>query len=674
MPRKSTLYLPPEVVEIIAGYLAFEHPPTLLRFAKASRTYYASCQPAIKSIKFHDIKLQVSASKEQFQIVVNHLIEQLKGKDGLPYVRQLIIIGQRVNDEPYEWKTPQMSELRCNGPRDTYTTQYGEWIERFGRERDASYLNPVYRMNPEHCAYESMVKLIKLLPGLTDLIWNQRARVPPSVVEALRQVRPRCRLHLDGLFHICDINPEKDLDDLAFITSPSIHSFKVNCRDACDRSLFHFPGFAPHPTCYDSVLRFARLAPNLKNIRIKECPSLDGPALGPNGFQSGILSLEALTFEKSWWFDERRLCEWSYYMNFSTLQTLVIHGRLKDEAFKVWDKMGFLFSSLKTLYLNLAGSHPLEFYDDANEFLQRLPPLTELGLKGWHSRMGIESLLGVHGSHLRKLRLIKPEAWQTLSGHQIRQISQKCSLLADLEVKVDGTQSHANKHEIYAALGSIRNLKYLDLTYEVHFVGLPTIPREEIVRRRDIPEYQELPSYSSFGEFENQVCEEASEWLPNHRLRNGHLQKIIVDSVMDERLACEVFQVISDTKTQSLSLFKDLTIKIRGADIDEKRLRYLVDTFSSDWHVIRDTDFRHRGKLIAKEIEPDSDRIGGRYVHLPLWMEPIFYELFPAAKPKGQQRKVSKKLSAKRDKEKNQSIPTWRRYLHSFPATSATDN
>lgn len=52
MPRKSTLYLPPEVVEIIAGYLAFEHPPTLLRFAKASRMYYASSQPAIKSIKF----------------------------------------------------------------------------------------------------------------------------------------------------------------------------------------------------------------------------------------------------------------------------------------------------------------------------------------------------------------------------------------------------------------------------------------------------------------------------------------------------------------------------------------------------------------------------------------------------------------------------------------------
>ncbi|CAI7619167.1 unnamed protein product [Penicillium pancosmium] len=510
MPRKSTLYLPPEVVEIIAGYLAFEHPPTLLEFAKASRTYYASSQPAIKSIKFHDIKLQVSASKEQFQIVVNHLIEQLKAKDGLPYVRKLIIIGQRSTDNPYEWKTPQMSELRCNGPGDTYTTQFGEYIERFGAERDTYYFDAVSGMNPEHCAYESM--------------------------------------------------------------------------------------------------------------------------------------------------------------------TLVIHGGLNDEAFKVWDKMGFLFSSLKTLYLNLAGSHPLEFYDDANKFLQRLPPLTELKLEGWHSRIGIESLLGVHGSHLRKLRLIKPEAWQTLSGHQIRQISQKCPLLADLEVKIDGTQSHANKNEIYAALGSIRNLKYLDLTYEVHFVGLPTIPREEIVRRRDIPKYQELSSHSSFGKFENQVCEEASEWLPNYRLRNGHLRKIIVDSVMDERLVCEVFQVIYDTKTQSLSLFEDLTIKIRGADFDDTRLKYLVDTFSSDWHVIRDTDFRRRGTLIAKEIEPGSDRIGGRYIHLPQWMEPIFYELFPAAKPKGQQRKVSKKLSAKRAKEKNQSIPTWRRYLHSFPATSATDD
>lgn len=331
--------------------------------------------------------------------------------------------------------------------------------------------------------------------------------------------------------------------------------------------------------------------------------------------------------------------------------------------------MGFLFSSLKTLYLNLAGKHPLEFYDDAKKFLQRLPPLTELELKGWHSRVDIESLLSVHGSHLRKLRLIKPEAWQTLSGHQIRQISQKCPLLVDLEVKIDGTQSHANKHEIYTALGSIRNLKNLDLTYEVYFFGLPTVPTEEIVQSRDTPKYQELHSLSSFGEFESQVCEEASEWFPNYQLRNGHLQKMIVDSVIDERLACEVYQIVFDTNTQSLSLFKDLAIKVRAVDSDERRLSYLVNTFSSDWHVTRDIDFRRHGKLIAKEIEPDSDGIGGRYRHLPLWMEPIIFEIFPAAKPKGPQRKVSKKLSAKRIKEKKESIPMWRRYLHSFPAT-----
>lgn len=311
MPRKSTLYLPPEVVEIIAGYLAFEHPPTLLNFVKASRTYYASSQRAIKSIKFHDIMLQIS-SHERFQIVVNRLIEQLKAKDGLPYVRRLIIFQQFCRDKPYEWNPPQMSELRCNGPGHTYTTQYGEWTERFGREKYlyGSHIYPEYRLKPkrDHCHHEPIVKLIKLLPGLTDLIWNRRGRVPPSVIEALSQVQSRCRLHLDELFHICDLDPEKYTDDLAFVTSPSIHSFKINC----DRQNYSVPEVNPRPTCYDSVLRFAKLAPNLQKIRINRYPRLDGPTLGSNSFESGTISLKTLTFETPRSFDGRRLCESSF--------------------------------------------------------------------------------------------------------------------------------------------------------------------------------------------------------------------------------------------------------------------------------------------------------------------------------------------------------------------------
>ncbi|KAJ5983317.1 hypothetical protein N7481_005416 [Penicillium waksmanii] len=464
---------------------------------------------------------------------------------------------------------------------------------------------------------------------------------------------------MDGQFHICSLNPSKDSEDLAFITSPSIHSFKVSGGDEC----------------YNSILRLAGLAPNLKKVRMRRCPSFEGPALGPNNFQSGTASLVDLRFEGTWKFDGRRLCEWSYCTDFSTLQTLIINGRLNDAAFKVWNQMEFLFPSLKTLHLNIAGSRSEEFYDDASKFLRSLPPLTELEVTGWHLRIGIESLIGVHGPRLRKFKLIKPATWQTLSEHQIRQISRKCPLLEDLEVTIDGAQSHAEKAKIYAALGSIRNLKYLVLTYEVGFMGLPTIPREEITSstgtQRPGSKHHELPSYPSFDEFENQFCEGASDEF--FRLRNGHVQKMIVDAVMDERLACEIFQAILDTKSKSSPLLKDLNIKIIGAHV-RKDLVDIAHLFSSDWRVIRETNFRRRGKLIAEEIEPCRSSIERRNIHLPLWLEPIFYRLFPAAKPKGPPRKLSKKLAAKRDKEKSQAIPMWRRYIHSFPTTSATEN
>lgn len=127
----------------------------------------------------------------------------------------------------------------------------------------------------------------------------------------------------------------------------------------------------------------------------------------------------------------------------------------------------------------------------------------------WHLRIGIESLLEVYiVSHLRKLKLMEPATWQTLSGQHIRQISRKYPLLVDLELSIDGTQSHAEKIGIYAALGSMRNLQLLDLTHEVHVIGLPGISREEILSESEPPrgvgrsctEFRGLPNYSFFGE------------------------------------------------------------------------------------------------------------------------------------------------------------------------------
>jgi hypothetical protein len=666
MQRKSSLYFPPEVVEIIVGYLAFENPPTLLNFAKASKTFYACCRPAIKSIKFHDINLVVSLQPKEVVEDVNRLIERLKVEDGLRYVRQLIVQHPTHRAKRLDWEPPRMSELRCDKPMETYTTQYEKWIESF--ERDSPIYNRHSYEGMDSRASQAVVKLIKILPGLTDLIWSRKTHPSPSILEALHQDLPQCRLQLDNMFYFCTLHPEDHplIEDPDFLTSPSIHSFKIGYYDY------------PYNHSYQKVLRFAGLPPNLKKVRLRCVPR--GAFLGPEHFQSGTASLEALQFEFWQMFHPLRLYEWSYATDFSVLQVLKIHAELADETFDIWKETGLSsFPSLKVLRLNFGpgryGSRdprPVQFYDGACEFLQKLPPLTELELNNWHLRIDIDSLVDTHGSHLRKLKLGTPAAWQVVSRDQIRKISQKCTLLENLELGIDGAQSHAEKSEVYAALGSIRNLQCLDLHIEVALKGLPTLPRVEVTSSSQgfTGVGSEMPSDPSFDEFENEFLNK--EFLDEEsgtslRLRNGHVRKVIVDSIVDEKLALQIFQSISEANPQSPLLFKDLTITVHGAHSP-----WFVNTFSSNWRVKRDSHIGRREKLIAREIEllKGWQSAGGRHDHLdPSW-EPIFYRLFPAAKPKGQPRKISKKLAAKREKEHNLAIPTWRRNLHSFDASA----
>ncbi|KAJ5167345.1 uncharacterized protein N7482_006126 [Penicillium canariense] len=250
-------------------------------------------------------------------------------------------------------------------------------------------------------------------------------------------------------------------------------------------------------------------------------------------------------------------------------------------------------------------------------------------------------------------------------------MGEQCPLLEDLAITINRTQGGFEELESYAALGSLQNLKYLDLVYEVTPTGLLHGPREAITSsaRNFSFKNNELPGISSFDEFENQIFKAASRHV---RLRNGHVQRLIVDSVIDEKLACAVFKAISDAKLPGSPLFKDLTVTACGASCGYDTER-IVDTFTSSWRVMRDPHSHSRENLIAEEIQPHRD-LGGRYCHLPPWVEPIFYRLFPAGKPKAPPRKESKKLATKREEEKSQTVPMWRRYLHGFRLASDTDH
>jgi hypothetical protein len=91
MPRRARFYVPPEMVEIIAEYLAFDHPPPLLNLARANRSCYVCCRGFSNSIFFHDIKVTIGV-RHRIKDSVNCMIEQVSAANSFCEVRRIFIV------------------------------------------------------------------------------------------------------------------------------------------------------------------------------------------------------------------------------------------------------------------------------------------------------------------------------------------------------------------------------------------------------------------------------------------------------------------------------------------------------------------------------------------------------------------------------------------------------
>ncbi|OQD81968.1 hypothetical protein PENANT_c024G03365 [Penicillium antarcticum] len=675
MPRKeaASIHLPPEVVHIITGYLVAEDPAAVFSLAKTSKTYYAYCQPAIqpavKSIKFHDIKIAVPRPRREAELkgIVNRLIKRLKAADGFGCVRRVFVAHPkllkshfRAYDEEDEWKPPCLSTLLSSTQATNHTTQYGQWQESPLSRHPRHYWEPDRDFSDD--LYKPVVRLIKILPNLKDLIWTWTNGMPPCILDTLHRDQPQCRLHLDYYFNSPVIRTENL--DVMWHGAPSLHSISIGID--CEPP---YQGLQRR----ESLLRAVTSASNLKELRFRRnerTPDIPSESECP----SDKLSLEALHFESRLDFDGDTLYRWSHYTDFSTLQTLKIHGRLDNDVFGIWGRTKLSFPSVRALSLNIGSDflRSAEFYNSANSFLHSVPPLTELDLEGWHSLIGIESLVGYHGPRLRKLKLLNPAAWQFVNEEEIRLIDGRCPSLEELGVPLNRSQDQSKQFISCMALGSLKNLSTLHLDYEILPPRMHEISREAMtLLSENMLSRANMPlNDTSFDEFQSQPC--GSARYKEHQLQNGHVERIIVDSIIDRKLACAIFQVISDAKPLESVQLKDVTISTSGSNYDHD-IAWIVDTFTTAWHV-RQVSANSRGQeilIVAEELQPTEENSGGRHDCLPEWIEPIFRRLFPGQQVKGPPRKKSKKLAAKRQQD-DEATSTWRRQLRAaVPAWSS---
>ena len=385
MSYKAHPYLPPEIIRIIAENLAFAHPPTLFNLAKANKTYYICCRPFFRSILFHDVKIRVPSwpNSRDVERLVNNLIQKLKTTDGLCYVHQLFICKEErgLYEAEGEWTTPQLSDLQSTRYPDTYTTQYASWRNRPATEARPEWREYVYphehRFGPESI-WESVVNLIKLLPGLTDLVWQYPEQFPHCVLKTLHQNLPKCRLHLHSFWLHSLVKPEATRFEQNILTSPSPSLYSVKMSELY--------GSKYNLSRRDRMLRALELAPNLKEIHLSGSifgdPTCDG-----HNYPSRLAQLQVFQIDddRFWSKAVNNFREWSRFIDFSTLKVLKIDSRIDDEAIRNWSAMDSAFPSLKSLALNLTCGQTLEYYEATSKLLQSLPSLDELELKGWHT-------------------------------------------------------------------------------------------------------------------------------------------------------------------------------------------------------------------------------------------------------------------------------------------------
>jgi hypothetical protein len=576
--------LPPEIISLVVRFVADIHPLSVFRLLRVNKRCFALALSVAKSLVFHTIRLQF-CHRERIGHQVATVCAKLQKADAFPYVRRLIIEGFLAQDPPEvdyddEWFPARVSRFSPldRDPRDAY--EFEEELDGTGldvccRDRDIDY----------EC-WGSVAELIKRLPALDNLHHLHYEQFPPCLLQALHQYRPECRLHLHSFVLRSIWKPTAEEHEYCLVTSPSLHSITPYYVTSRPEGIWQKQSF----------VRILGLAPNLKVIY----PRADDGSYNASGAGMTKLTrnpgdehpaaIECLRVKHSYYpMLAAALEEWAPYIDFSTVQILDLGSSIQGEALAAWSDH-LHFPALRTLRLFLGtkeggAEQAPEFYPQATRFLQSLPSLSEIYLIAWHSQLSIGALAKHHGPRLRKLS-VAGLPWQCFSEHDILQLGRYCPLLEKMSIPIRRTQGDAREVALYKALGTIRNLKFLDLALDV---SDPTL-------------YQEASIDPDWDDFDNQYTKEDLGGI--NQSRNGHIRNLLVNTLIDEPLASSIFEVISTAKSHDAPALERLTLSIQGQAVPRYRpqcwFSYLVRFFASEWTIHRDIRYEHRDKFEAR--------------------------------------------------------------------------
>ena len=653
--------LPSELLGSITDHLKRDHPPSLFNLALVNKSFYTWYLPIINSLLFSEVILDVKTGIHQktgIHEIFQSLDKKLEKAHGFEHVRQLVIREHECSPKPNdnEWHPPKTSDIKGelfqqpDYPWLWYKNQLHECIKRFTPA--VEFKTGIYDF------WQPLVDLIRKLPKLDDLQFICERPFPMTVLDALHQYQPQCRLHL-WIYEFRSLhNPQTESDEFRLVSSPLLHSISLEIQ--C-------PGksLADPKPCYqrEALRRVVQLAPNLKTATVDHThglwpmfdfdwhPNPPGFTKFPREEEMAVTpklgSLTCLVLHDHDNIEPETLEAWSKVTDFSKLEFLHI-GSVTQETleFATWKCS---FPSLKGLRLNLIyDRRSFDFFGVASQFVQSLPPLEELYIDGWHSLLPVESIVERHGSRLRTLHLTYSMRYanRCLTESDVKQIASHCPLLEDLNCKIQRSLGDASEVRIYRALGTIPRLRFLKINFCAFDPALHGGEEDEVWSY--VPpwtseglEHPPAPSDPSFDEFENQVSDFNFE--QNHRPRNGHVQRFLINSAVDKDLACAIFRTIASGKAPDSAPLLTLDL-----NFDERRDFFL---FMHNWRVEPSPRDDDSSELTAWEPNKQPPRKG---TLPPEWRE-NFRRLWPLPEEVQEEIQREKSEAERIEAEKNEA-------------------
>ncbi|KAF2684989.1 hypothetical protein K458DRAFT_366493 [Lentithecium fluviatile CBS 122367] len=532
----TLLSLPLELLQQIAACVETVHRPSLCAFSLTSK----ACHGASAFLIFWQINITIH-HREGLRRDVDRLVEALSRTDSARHVQRISIRGalrlnaKKMDDDEEAAYQPSLEQMMIDEEPTRSLRRY------------VVYDEPVIQKSSEDdLAWAPVVSLLRAIPHLKDLVYDCRSQIPPSLLSALREQHPQCRLHhLTFRFRTLlwgDPYPY----EMELATFPSLYRVKLTCawRDTDGDDDFNLEAM---------MELVAGLAPNLKEVIVldlhpigswhyyrpreswKGLPGFTGKAMG----SLTSLSLKGFPPQKF----PTLLQNWARHTDFACLRHLAIcNSGLSGEAME-WVAQNHSFPRLRTLIVHLTRDdryHERPHYsENAISFFQAFESLEELSIHGPIDSHIMDAILSQHGQTLKKLSLRPFEELMDydhgrdrrdipmeFTKDHILQIQAQCLVLEELAIPVKRNKSSASEVEMYRCFNEIKSLRFLFL----------------ILDCSNLRVCRDSTYNPQFNKEDQKPVDD------RYLLKRGTIKETFINCAVDEALARSIWKTISQNK------------------------------------------------------------------------------------------------------------------------------